>query len=69
MEHHKISKTSIIKRFSYTKVCDKKWIEVNDLSTGQYSINKNVRFKTRMIRSNLCGYRNVYISVKGQWIF
>ena len=40
-------------------------IEVNDLSSGQYSVNKNVRFKTLLIRSNLCNYSDAYIIVKG----
>ena len=25
--------------------CDKKWIAVNDLSNGQYSVNKNISLK------------------------
>ena len=33
----------------------KKWIEVNDLSSSQYSV-KNIRFKTLILRSNLCDY-------------
>ena len=33
-----------------------KWIEVNDLSSGQYSVNKNIRFETSMLRSDLCDY-------------
>ena len=28
----------------------KKWVKVNALSDGQYSANKNVRFKTLMPR-------------------
>ena len=43
----------------------RKWIEVNDLSSGQYFPSKNVRFKTSMLRSNLCDYSDVYIVVKG----
>ena len=35
--------------------------QVNDLSSGQYSVNKNVRFKTSMLRSELCNYSNAYI--------
>ena len=26
------------------------WVEVNDLSSGQYSVNKNIRFKTLILR-------------------
>ena len=41
-----------------------KWIEINDLSSGQYSVNKNLRFKTSLIRSDLCDYSDAYIVVK-----
>ena len=54
-----------IKQLNYVKICDKKWIKVNDLSSGQYSANKNIRFKTSMLRSNLCDYSETYIVVKG----
>ena len=40
-------------------------IEVNDLSSRQYPVNKNVRFKTSILRSNLCDYRDAYIVIKG----
>ena len=43
-----------------------KWIEVNDLSSGQYSVNKNIRFKTLILRSNLYDYSNAYIVVNGR---
>ena len=44
---------------------DKKWVEVNDLSSGRYSVNKNITFKTSMLRSDLCDYRDSYIVVRG----
>ena len=37
---------------------------VNDLLNGQYCVNKNIRFKTPMLRSNLCDYSDAYIVVK-----
>ena len=43
----------------------KKWVEVNDLSRGQYSVNKNIRFETSMLRPDLCDYSDAYIVVKG----
>ena len=46
----------------------KKWIKVNDLSAGQYSVNKNIRFKTLMLRSDLCHYSDACIVVKGRVI-
>ena len=35
------------------------------LSSGQYSVNKNIRFKTSMLSSRLCDYSDEYIVVKG----
>ena len=43
----------------------RKWIEGNDLSRGQYSVNKNIRFKTPILRLNLCDYSDTYTIVKG----
>ena len=42
-----------------------KWIEMDNLSNGQYSARKNVGFKTSVLRPNLCDYSDVYIVVKG----
>ena len=42
----------------------KKWVEVNDLSSGQYSGSKNVSFKTSMLRSDLCDSSDPYVAVK-----
>ena len=62
MEHWKISK--LLKDSTTSKFVTRKWIEVNDLSGGQYSINKNIRFETPTSRSDLCDYRDIYIAVK-----
>ena len=43
MEHYKISK--LLDRSFISKFLTRKWIEVNDLSSSQYSVNKNLRFK------------------------
>ena len=42
-----------------------KWIEVYDQSGGNYSVNKEIRIKTPMLRADLCDYSNAYIVVKG----
>ena len=42
----------------------KEWIDINNLSIGQCSVNKNIRFKTSMLLSNLYDYRDSYIVVK-----
>ena len=44
----------------------RKWIQVYDLSGNQYSVNKNIRFKTLMPRPDLCDYSDLYIVVKGR---
>ena len=40
------------------------WVEINDESRGTYTSN-DVKFKTTMLRSNLCDYADSYILVKG----
>ena len=56
-------------RFNCIEIRDKKKIEVNDLSSGQYSVNRTIRSKTSMLRSNLCHFSYAYFAVKGQLIF
>ena len=48
-----------------TGIVTRKLIEVSDLLSGEYSLNKNIRFKTPMLKSNLCNYSDAYIVVKG----
>ena len=43
----------------------KKWIEVYDQSERNYDVNKEIRIKTSMLRSDLCGFSDVYIVVEG----
>ena len=40
-------------------------VEINDEIRGAYSLNKQIRFKTAMLRSSLCYYSNAYILLKG----
>ena len=47
-----------------SKFVTRKWIQVNDLSGGKYSVNKSIRFKTPMLRSDLCDYSDAYIVEK-----
>ena len=62
MEHFKIS--MLLNDSAVSKFVTRKWIEVKKLSGGQYSINKIIRFKTPMLRSNLCYYSDAYIVLK-----
>ena len=43
----------------------KKWIEVHDQSEKNYNVNKEIKIKTSMLRSDLCDYSDAYIVVKG----
>ena len=46
----------------------KKWIEVYDQPEGNYNVNKEIRIKTSMLRSDLCDFNDAYIVVKGNII-
>ena len=55
-----------------SKFVTKKWIKVNDLSSGKNSVDKQVvnilstkRLKTSMLRSYLCDNSDAYIVVNG----
>ena len=57
--------TTLLYNSTVSKFVTKIWIEVNNLSSAQYSVNKNIRLKTSMLRSNLCDYSDAYIVLKG----
>ena len=43
----------------------KNWVEINDGRRGKHNVNSQIKFKTTMLRSSLCDYRDAYILVKG----
>ena len=48
-----------------------KWVEVHDQpgsADDRYKPNEQIRFKTSMLRSDLCHFSNAYIVVKGDII-
>ena len=47
-----------------SKFRTRNWVETNDESRGTYTSN-DTKFKTTMLRSNLCDYTYAYILVKG----
>ena len=47
-----------------SKFVTREYVRVNSL-LDTYSENKSIRFKTPMLRSNLCDYSNAYILVNG----
>ena len=48
-----------------SKFVTSEYVRVNSLS-NTYNENKSIRFKTPMLRSNLCDYSDAYILVKGK---
>ena len=47
-----------------SKFRTRNWVEINDELRGNYA-NSDIRFKSTMLRSNLCDYADSYILVKG----
>ena len=43
----------------------KNCVEIDYDSCGKYSANSQIKFKTSMLNSWLCGYSDTYILVKG----
>ena len=48
-----------------SKFRTRNWPEKNDEVRGTYSPNKQIKFKTSMLRHSLCDYSDAYILVKG----
>ena len=65
MEYQKITNLLGNTSDKVPRFITKKWIEVHDQSGGAYNINKQIRSKTSMLRSNLCDYSDAYIVVQG----
>ena len=47
-----------------SKFVTREYVRVNSLS-NTYNENKSIRFKTPMLRSDLCNYADAYILVNG----
>ena len=62
MEYQKITNLLDDITNQSSKSRTRNWVETNDESKGKYD-NSNIRFKTSMIRSNLCDYSDAYILV------
>ena len=46
-----------------SKFRKKNRVEINDDRRGVYNVNSQIKFKTTMLKSSLCDYSDVYISV------
>ena len=47
------------------KFITKKCIKAYDQSEGNYDVNKEIRMRTSMLRSDICDFNDAYIVVKG----
>ena len=66
MEYHKIAKLLDNNLSSQSpKFRTKNWVKTNDESKESYSSNSDIRFKTKMLKSNLIDQADAYILVKG----
>ena len=65
MEYQKITNLLVDASNKPSKFWTRNWVEINDNIRGAYSPNKQIRFKTAMLRSSLCDYSDAYILVKG----
>ena len=63
MDHYNICKS--LSDSTMSKFVTRKLIEVNDFSKGQNFSGQNLRFKSPMLRSELCDYGDAYTIVKG----
>ena len=68
MEYQKITNLLGTTLNEMPRFITKKWVEVHDQSgeaNDRYRPNKPIRFKTSMLRSDLCDFSDAYIVVKG----
>ena len=65
MEYQKIANLLDTESNKPSKFRTRNWVEINDDIRGAYSPNKQIRFKTAMLRSSLCDYSDAYILVRG----
>ena len=66
MEFNKINNLLGPAHDKVSRFITKKWIEVQSQSGNTYSTSKPIRFKTSVLRSDLCDYSDAYVWVKGK---
>ena len=65
MEHQKIANLLNDESNQPSKFRTRNWVEINDEARGTYSTDKQIKFKTSMLRSSLCDQSDAYILIKG----
>ena len=64
MEYQKIANLLNDESNQPSKFRTRNWVEINDEARGTYSPNKQIKFKTSILRSSLCDYSDGYVLVK-----
>ena len=64
MEYNKINNLLGSQSEKLSKFVAREYVRVNSLS-NMYNENKSIRFKTPMLRSDLCDYADAYVLVNG----
>ena len=65
MKYQKITNLLYSTSNQPSKFRTRNWIEINHDIRGAYSPNKQIRFKTAILRSSLCDYSDTHILLKG----
>ena len=65
MEYQKIANLLDNVSNQPSKFRTQNWVEINDESRGTYPVNRQIDFKTSMLRSSLCDFSDAYILVEG----
>ena len=65
MEYQKIANLLNNESNQPSKFRTRDWVEINDEAKDTYSPNRQIKFKTAMLRFSLCDYGDAYILVKG----
>ena len=64
MEYQKITNLLDSSSNEPSKFRTRNWIKINDDSRGTYT-DPDIKFKTTILKSNLCDYADAYILVRG----
>ena len=65
MEHQKIANLLDSASNQPPEFRTRNWVEINNESRGTYTGN-DIKFKTTMLKSNLCDYADAYIAINGR---
>ena len=55
---------STTRQINHLNLEQRKWFQVNDDVSGTYNGISQIKFKTALLKSNLCDYNDVYILAK-----